>query len=203
MEYAEEHEDFDISRATVYASDDFFEEFSYASEHLSFDAVIDVILQSIKALGVVKECGIEGNWDACIAWLNDALISVWEDRGAFPGLGTMLVAFGIPSGVVVARELKNRSDNAIELWEITDTMFDDPKSVLSDFCAEQITGTLSEAWKDLSKTRKSLFQMLSRVTLSTTQADVLYNKEERERNDIYVTDEELLSNPYLSWSIVI
>ncbi|MDE6568575.1 MAG: AAA family ATPase, partial [Lachnospiraceae bacterium] len=197
MEYAEEHEDFDISRATVYASDDFFEEFSYASEHLSYDAVIDVILQSIKALGVVKECGIEGNWDACIAWLNDALISVWEDRGAFPGLGSMLVAFGVPSGVVVARELNNRLDNSVDLWEMLDIMFDDPRSVLSDFCAEQITGTLIDTWKHLPKSRKDLFQMLSRVTLSTTQADVLYNKEKRESYSIYVTDEELLSNPYL------
>lgn len=197
MEYAEEHEDFDISRATVFASDDFFEEFSYASEHLSYDAVIDVILQSIKVLNVVKECGIEGNWDSCITWLNEALISVWEDRGAFPGLGAMLVAFGIPSGVVVARELKNKSDNSVDLWEMLDDMFEDPSSVLSDDIAEQVTKTHSDTWKNLPKTRKTLFQMLSRVTLSIIQADVLYNKEERERNGIYVTDEELIGNPYL------
>ena len=197
MEYAEEHEDFDISKATVFASDDFFEEFSYASEHLSYDAVIDVILQSIKVMSVVKDCGIEGNWDSCIAWLNDALISVWEDRGAFPGLGAMLVAFGIPSGVAVARELKNKSEDSVDLWDMLDDMFENPESILSGFSAGQITNTLSDTWKHLPKLRKALFQMLSRVTLSTVQADVLYNKEERERNGIYVTDEELIGNPYL------
>lgn len=141
----------------------------------------------------------EGNWDSCIAWLNDALISVWEDRGAFSGLGAMLVAFGVPSGIAVARELKNRVDNSVDLWEMLDTMSEDPGSVLSDFCVDQIKGTLSDTWKHLPKLRKALFQMLSRVTLSTAQADILYNKEERERkrNGIYVTDEELLNNPYL------
>ncbi len=197
MEYADGNENFDISTATVFASDDFFEEFSYASEHLSYDAVIDVILQSIKALGVVKECGIQGNWDSCIVWLNDALSSVWEDRGAFPGLGAMLVAFGVPSGVLVARELKNKAENSEDLWNLLDTMFDNPSNILSEFCVDQITKTLSDAWKHLPKTRKALFQMLSRVTLSTTQASVLYNKEEREKSGIFVTDEELLANSYL------
>ena len=76
-------------------------------------------------------------------------------------------------------------------------MFEDPLSILSDDMAEQVTKTHSDTWKNLPKTRKTLFQMLSRVTLSIIQADVLYNKEERERNGIYVTDEELIGNPYL------
>lgn len=197
MEYAEEDDEFDIRKATVFASEDFFDEFSYATEHLSYDAVIDVILQSIKVLEIVKNCGIEGNWNECIAWLNQALISVWEDRGAFPGLGSLLCAFGIPSGVVVARELKNKTDNSADLWEVLEETFVAPSKVLSPFCAEQITTTIRNTWKKLSKTRKALFQMLSRVSLSLVQADALYNKEVREKNDIYVTDEELIANPYL------
>ncbi len=197
MKYAEEHETFDIRKATVFASEDFFDEFSYASEHLSYDAVIDVILQSIKVLSVVKDCGIKGNWDDCIAWLNQALISVWEDRGAFPGLGSVLCAFGIPSGVVVARELKNKTENSMDLWKAIEDMFADPSTMLSPFCAEQITKTLRDTWKKLPKVRKSLFKILSRVSLSLDQANAMYNKEQREKKGIYVTDEEMIANPYL------
>lgn len=197
MEYAEMDEKFDIRTATVFAADDFFDEFSYATEQVSYDAVIDVILQSIKVLNVIKETGIKGEWDRCIHWLNAQLISVWEDRGAFPGLGAMLVAFGVPSGVVVARELKAQTEDSKNLWESVDKMFDDPGSILSDFCAAQISSTLSITWKGLSKQRKALFQMLARVSLSLRQADVLYNREVREANGIYVTDGELLANPYL------
>lgn len=197
MEYAEKDENFDIRTATVFAADDFFDEFSYATEQVSYDAVIDVILQSIKAMNVIKETGIKGEWDRCINWLNAQLISVWEDRGAFPGLGAVLVAFGVPSGVVVARELKAQTEDSKNLWQLVDKMFDDPRSILSDFCAQQISPTLSIAWKGLSKQRKALFQMLARVTLSLKQAHVLYNTEVREDNEIYVTDGEMLANPYL------
>lgn len=48
MEYASENTNFDIRTGTVFASEDYFEEFSYASEQLSHDAVIDVILQCLE-----------------------------------------------------------------------------------------------------------------------------------------------------------
>lgn len=65
MEYTEPHLDFDIRSITVFAEDDYFDEFSYATEHLSYDAVIGVLLQTIKALGIIKDC-IPGNGQECI-----------------------------------------------------------------------------------------------------------------------------------------
>ena len=52
MKYAEEHPDFDIRSITVFAEDDYFDEFSYATEQLSYDAVISVLLQTIKLLKI-------------------------------------------------------------------------------------------------------------------------------------------------------
>ena len=45
MDYAKTHPDFDIRSITVFADDEYFEEFSYVTEHLSYDAVISVLLQ--------------------------------------------------------------------------------------------------------------------------------------------------------------
>ncbi len=50
MKYAEENPDFDISSIAVFADDDYFDEFSYATEQLSYDAVINVLLKTIKSL---------------------------------------------------------------------------------------------------------------------------------------------------------
>lgn len=197
MEYAEEHENFDISKSTVFASDDYFDEFSYASEQVSYDAIIDVILQCLKAIELIKSCGIEGNWDRCITWLNQQLISVWEDRGPFPGLGALLVAFGIPSGVVVARELKNKCDKTENLWDLLDRAIKNPENYLSSFCSEQINFTIQSTWKKLTKERRNLFQVLSRINLSIAQADALYNTELRNDYGILITDEEIIKNPYL------
>lgn len=112
MEYAEEHPDFDIRTITVFAEDDYFEEFSYATEHLSYDAVISVLLQTIKSLEIVKEC-IPGNWQDCIDWANNRLKEVWIDRGAYPGLGAMLCAVGFKYGMIMAGEIKNQAATGI------------------------------------------------------------------------------------------
>lgn len=111
MAYAEEHPDFDLNSITVFAEDDFFNEFSYATEHLSYDAVISVLLQMIKALTIIKDC-IPGNWSDCITWTRNRLKEVWLDRGPFPGLSSMLRAVGFSRSEVIAREIKSRvSDN--------------------------------------------------------------------------------------------
>ncbi|MBR3935388.1 MAG: sigma-70 family RNA polymerase sigma factor [Oscillospiraceae bacterium] len=106
MKYAEEHPEFDMRSITVFAEDDYFEEFSYATEQLSYDAVISVLLQTIKALEIIKE-SIPGNWAHCISWTKDRLAEVWRDRGPFPGLGSMLSAVGFRCGEIMAKELEN------------------------------------------------------------------------------------------------
>ena len=72
MDYAAEHPEFDIQTITVFAEDDYFDEFSYATEHVSYDAVVSVLLQIIKALEIIKEC-IPGNWNECITWTRQRL----------------------------------------------------------------------------------------------------------------------------------
>src|SRR5699024_1312917 len=105
MKYAAEHPEFDMRSVTVFAEDDYFDEFSYATEQLSYDAVISVMLQTIKALEIIKEC-IPGNWHECITWTKQRLQEVWKDRGPFPGLGSMLSAIGFERGEMIAREIK-------------------------------------------------------------------------------------------------
>ncbi len=55
MEYAQEHPEFDMGEITVFAPEDAFAEFSYATEHVSYDAMIDVILSCIKAFEKINE----------------------------------------------------------------------------------------------------------------------------------------------------
>ena len=109
MKYAENHPEFDMASITVFAPDDAFAEFSYATEHLSYDSVIDVILRCIKVFTIINEC-LDEDYSNVLTWLNEQLDIVWEDRGAFPGLGPMLSAFGIQLGIPMAREIKNSFD---------------------------------------------------------------------------------------------
>lgn len=196
MEYAEEHPDFDIRTITVFAEDDYFEEFSYATEHLSYDAVISVLLQTIKSLEIVKEC-IPGNWQDCIDWANNRLKEVWVDRGAYPGLGAMLCAVGFKYGMIMAGEIKNQAATGIAYERFVEAAIRDPDQVFSNSIVHSIGETERMAFLTLSNQRKALFWLLSRLSITVEQANIVFHIENRRTAGILCTDNEILENPYL------
>lgn len=196
MKYAETHPDFDISSVTVFAEDEFFEEFSYATEHLSHDAVISVLLQTLKALEIIKEC-IPGNWQDCIDWANERLKEVWQDRGSFPGLGSMLCAVGFKFGIVLANEIKKKISDGAVFEEYVAHVLQSPKSYFNKDIAASIGRTELGSFSALSGDRKSLFWLLSRLSLSVDQANALFNTEYRQKAKINCSDKEIIENPYL------
>lgn len=152
MEYATEHPEFDISRGTVFAADDYFEEFSYPSEQLSHDAVIDVILQSLEAVEVYQKCKIPGAWDRVVKWLNAQLVEVWHERGAFSGLGAVLAAFGIPLGPALITELREKYEE--DIWSVLDSVINASQNYMSEMFAAQINSAIQDAWNGLNEERK-------------------------------------------------
>jgi len=195
MKYAEEHPDFDIRSITVFAADEYFNEFSYATEWVSCDAVIDVLLQSIKALKVIKDC-IPGNWDECISWVKTRLLEVWETRGAYPGLGSMLCAMGFKYGLIIAEEFKEKNTDENDFWQGFENAINNPLNVFSQGIAASFDPTICSAYLHLSQDRKRLFRLLSRFSLTPEQADILFNNEKRQKHGIHLTDAEIISNPY-------
>jgi hypothetical protein len=205
MKYAEEHPDFDMRSVTVFAEDDYFDEFSYATEHLSYDAVISVLLQTIKALGIVKQC-IPGNWDECVDWANARLVEVWKDRGVFPGAGIMLYTMGFARGILIAEEVRGNLADGESFIDKLETAIKSPTQ-LSPNNAASIGKTEQSAFIGLNTERRALFWLLARFSLTLEQAGVLYNKGYYYRNskgdtrfksvDIGCSDAEMLANPYI------
>ena len=196
MEYAAEHPEFDINDITVFAPDDAFAEFSYATEHVSFDAMIDVILSCIKSFEIINDC-LEEDYSNVLEWLNIRLAEVWEDRGAFPGLGPMFSAMEIPLGVLMAKQIREKASKEDNIWEIVDTMFESPDEVLPDTLAAKITPIIKQTWKTMSDERKTLFRLLSRMSISIDQAKILFIESDRIKNRIECTDREIIENPYV------
>lgn len=196
MEYAELHPEFNIESITVYAPDDAFAEFSFASEHVSHDAVIDVILSCIKAFEIINNC-LDEDYSNVLTWLNERLAEVWKDRGAFPGLGAMLSAMEIPLGVLMAKQIKEKTEDKDNIWELVDQLFDHPENVVSESLVEKITPIIVKTWKGMSDERKQLFRLLSRLPLSINQAKILFAQGERLKNRIECTDKEIIENPYI------
>ena len=196
MEYAETHPDFDITSIAVFAPDDAFNQFSYASEHVDYDSTIDVILSCIKSFEIINEC-LDEDYSNVLVWLNNKLSNVWEERGAFPGLGPVLCAFGISLGMVMAMEITDNYDEKCDFWDYIDLVFANPENYLSEAVATTISLTIRKTWETLPDNRKNLFKLLSRFALSIDQACVFFNEDERKKYDVNCTDLEIIENPYL------
>ena len=205
MAYAEKHPEFDIRSITVFAEDEYFDEFSFATEQLSYDAVISVLLQSIKVLNIIKDC-IPGNWDECIAWANARLAEVWKNRGLFPGVGMMLYAMGFNYGILIAEEVKKQvTENESFIAKLENAIAEPDKYLSADVVAS-IGRTEKETFLKLNSERKSLFWLISRFSLTLSQAQGLFNRgysyighngRTYQKNiNIACADVNMLENPY-------
>ena len=195
MEYAKTHPDFDLSSIAVLVDDEYFEMFSYAAEHISYDAVISVLLQIINSLKIIKGC-IPGDWDKCITWVRQRIDEVWLERGLFPGLGSMLHAIGFKSYEVVATLIKKKIPDESDFETEAGKIILDPGEYLekSLSCINNQNGI--DTYASLSKEERTLFWLLARMSITDDQAYLLFNSEIRRKNRIELSDEDIIGNPY-------
>lgn len=196
MEYARKHPEFDMASITVFAPDDAFDEFSYATEHVSHDSVIDVLESCIKSFEIINDC-LDEDYSNVLEWLNLQLSIVWQDRGAFPGLGAMLCAMEIPQGVLIAKQMQEGMGENDDIWERLEALIASPQEYLPPHLAKAITPLIQKTWKTMLPERKVLFRLLSRFALNLSQSYVFFNENKRIENEIICSDREIIENPYI------
>jgi hypothetical protein len=68
---------------------------------------------SLEAIRRIKEHGIaKGPWTKREEWLNAQIAKAWQDRGAFPGIGSALEALGIRLGTSLCLDLRRGRPSA-------------------------------------------------------------------------------------------
>ena len=195
LKYAEENPDFDLKSVCVMAPSDAFDEFSYATEHVTYDAVIEVLLSCYKAFRIIDDI-LDEDYSDVLQWIDERLNEVWDERGAFPGLGSMMCAIKVKYGILVAKEIIEKAgDN--DIWKVVDQVFKNPGYILSASLATGIDDFTCKMWNKMTDERKQLFKLLSRFDLTIKQAEVLFQQNQRIKEDIPLTDAEIIENPYL------
>lgn len=192
----------DPEEYVAFAPDEHFEQYSYGSELLSHDGAIASLVACAAALQRIQTC-VKGPWDAVLLWIDTQLNRLWKARGAFPGLGSALSAFGFEWGfqhgsllayeVDLVRERLGDEENS---WRLVDKVMEDP-SRLDSPVAGLLDPNLRSGWRRLSKDRRALLQLLSRCAISGDQALRIYDATKRSEARIEATDEQILANPYL------
>ncbi|MFC2084014.1 AAA family ATPase [Bacteroidota bacterium] len=205
IEYQKKHSDFDPSTLAVMVTNDKQFEYSYASEHVTNDSAIQILLSCINSIEIARDLGIGNHHDKIIRWIHDELIKIQKLRGCYPGMGAALSAFGIEKGHFIAAEIINglnsEHDNP---WKIFEKALGDPQKILSPEIASLIPDQSKKLYKKLSdrkSVRIDLLHLLSRFDLSVDQATTLYIEVEREQAGISENESSFVNNPYLIYEI--
>jgi energy-coupling factor transporter ATP-binding protein EcfA2 len=184
----------DIETFAPKVPDEQWDEFSYGSELVTHDGAIGALLSLESSLSRIEnELGVLTLSER--TWINDELTRLWRVRGPFPGLGAVLAAFGVSRGIFVAHSLQEKAGPSKDPWPLVDESFRNggktlPPTLRADF------PHLAAAWNGLSDERRQFLKLLSRIQLTTEQANALYEEGSRKKNGWGSTDREIIENPF-------
>ena len=195
LQHSMENPEFDPSTIAAMAPSDRFEEFSFATEHVTHDGAIDSLLACAKALRVAEE-KLPGNYRDQLTWIDKQLNRLWTMRGPCPGLGAALLAFGVEFGHFVAREIETKIEQNEDPWPLVEKCFDDPTAHLSTESSDEFTDELCQTWTRMPEERRTLLKLLSRFALTEDQAKLIYVKEVRSAAGMTFSDADIIENPY-------
>ncbi|MBO7749310.1 hypothetical protein [Burkholderia pseudomallei] len=203
MPYAElaaaqdEGADVDWTRCLAFSPADRLSEFSYAAEHVTADGAISALLECRFALEAAKEVLKQADGVArALRWIDARISELWKLRGAYPGLGAALSAFGVQHANFLALHLAEHLSPNDDPWPLVNKAMCEPASLPSTL-AKLVTGDLTEQWKSLKASRLELLKLLARFALTNEQAARFYIRAERDAAELHYDDSQLLENPYL------
>ena len=196
---AEQDDSIDLAVCTAFAPDEYLENYSYGTELLPQDGAIASLLALEKAIKAMRGL-LEAPWDDYLQWIDAELNRLWQVRGAFPGLGAALHAFGLPHGNLLAWHLVANSEKAVDPWPLLTAALNDP-TALPEYLRDGIGKTQQQKWQKLKDERRALLMLLARFNLSNEQAMRWYQETDRLKANVTLTDTEILANPYRIYEV--
>ena len=192
---AEADESIDLAACNAFAPDEYFGSYSYGTEHLAHDGAISSLLAIEKAIKAMRQHLADEPWAEHLAWIDRELNRLWEVRGAFPGLGAALNAFGFSHGNLLAWYLSSLGGEKFDPWPALADVLKKPDS-LPSYLRDGIGDTLRKKWEKLPAERRALLMLMARFNLTDAQALRWYQPTEREKAGINLSDAAILANPY-------
>lgn len=192
---AAEDPDVDPASLCVFVPSEYFDAFSYGSEHVTHDAAIAILLSALDGLQRASRC-LHEDVGPQTRWISDRLGELWRLRGAFPGLGAALHAFSLDHANLFAFEITRHLNPGEDPWPLVERAIADPESLGTSW-AERIGATTARRFAEMKPQRRKLLELLARFDLTNEQAERFYVVEERRKAGIDCSDADLIANPYL------
>ncbi len=195
-EYLKTNPDFDVSTVTLFEPEGFRNEFSYTAEWVSYDAAIDVLNQAKKILKNIAKLNLKianQDWvNTQLEYVEKKLKSVWNQRGIFPGLASVLSALGVQYGFDIARNIDTSENDLVSELKL---YFSGEKETGNEKLDESLAEKEDEFNGILKNENKiKFFELLSRINLSVKQASYVWKEFKDKASSI-------LDNPYLLYEL--
>jgi ATP-dependent exoDNAse (exonuclease V) alpha subunit len=145
-----------------------------------------------------------GEWAPQLKWIDQRLGELWNLRGPYPGLGSILCVMGVAHGYQLAYHCWEAAGENGDPWPVLAGLVKSPKALPGDLKA-QVTG-FTDTWKYLSSERGAkrltLAKLLARFDLSYEQAARWWDPAARNTAKLRLANEEIsdvdiLKNPYI------
>jgi hypothetical protein len=192
----DENVEVDLNEYVAYAPD--FAQFSFGADLVEHDTAIDALLNMGDSLKK-SEVLLEKKFTKELKWIDDEISKIWDMRGAFPGMGSVLSALKIEEGNTIAWEIEKyilQKDGDLlktDPWKIFEDSIIQPEKYFKEKGAKLFNSTAQRLWKSKPSKKKEFLKLLSRCQLNNDQAKLIIDDHERAIGSI----DEIVNNLYL------
>lgn len=195
-------DDFDKRDCIAFVPEEYRGEFSYASELVTHGSAIAALLSVKEALTAYNN-RFGGNWSSQLKWIDQRLGELWNLRGPYPGLGSVLCAIGVEYGYQLAYHCWEKAGENGDPWTVLAALVRNPDELPGDL-KTQIKG-FSETWKyfesDRGDRRLVLAKLLARFNVTFDQAARWWDQAARNEAGLRIGNDEIsdgaiVQNPY-------
>lgn len=177
-------ESIDFEKCTLFSDAEMFENFSYVSEHVYNDQVLDLLYKAINVLDEIEKVLVK-DYSKQKKWIEKQIKNVWKIRGIYPSFGEVLKSLDIENAYEIERKIydESKNDESIDYWDYF-------KEHINDFSIEK---SRIKKIEKMPEDNKNFYYLISRMSLSEECINSLKNISDDEKKYI-------INNPYILYT---
>jgi hypothetical protein len=194
----------DTQEILVTAPEEIDDQFKFVAEHVSDGAMLSLVEKIGKSIEIIINDVKSGkvklieDWEKHRRWLQKVIEELWDNRGQYPGIGSVLQFLGFSLGQTYQKEVlvqmqKLNLDVLQHTIDILEGNLDPEEFYRDDFDASKQKWTAYSS--DLDHRR--FLNLLMRMELSEDQVERLIKPDLRLDSGIKAEIREMIDNPYI------
>lgn len=172
--------------------------FKYATREVSEDDSLVLVEKLIEIVSFLIEIKDDTqNWEERRKWLLKLFNELWKKRGAFPGLPKVLAYIDFEEAIDFYKRQTENGNDKLCYEQIVDFINGKSEKLDGIQISDSKLRQARRNWQlQNSEEQKLLLEILPRFALTLNQVKNILN-EDRKKNNIYASIEEISENPYI------